>query len=85
MHATLAGTREAFGVVLLLRIGLFHSQTSICCEGTVKIWRQIVSVVCVASWLLLHIGEVDEFREEYFPWQRRFCARGQICFTMKAL
>ena len=66
MQAILAGTREAFGWVLVLRIGLIESHHGTCCEGTVKVWRRIVSVVWVTSWLLLHTGEVHEFREGNF-------------------
>ena len=40
MQAIPAGTREAFDLVLVLRIGLFLAQTSTCCEGTVKEWRR---------------------------------------------
>ena len=50
-------------LVIVFRIGPFQAQRGVCCEGTVKVWRRIVSVVWVTSWLLLQTGEVSEFRE----------------------
>ena len=45
MQDILAGARNAFGLGLVLLIGLFESQTGTCCEGKVKVWRRIVSAV----------------------------------------
>ena len=81
MHAILAGTRKASGLVLVLRSCLFQAQTCTCCEGTTKVWRRIVSVVWATSWLLLHTGEVGEVRG-VLPWQKKIL--WEICERLLA-
>ena len=85
MQAILAGTCEAFALVVVLRIGLLQKRNSTCCEGTVEVWRLIVSVSGITSWVTQHIGEVDEFREVCFRGQEDFVRVCSFYLTLKTL
>ena len=64
MEARLAGTREASGLVLVPCVGLFQSPNQHLSRRRSQGMATHLSVVWVASWLLLHAGdEVDEFTQ----------------------
>ena len=64
MEARHAGTREASGLFLVLCVGLFQRPNQDLLRRRSQGMATHLSVVWVASWLLLHAGdEVHEFTQ----------------------